>query len=218
MKTRREDFSACCSAFSRLRAAATSGRSCSAACRTFFKRDFMAVVEAPDGAGGDGELLLAAKPVADLLKRQIGLLCHEIEQPLLVCLERRATVPGAGFRRDAARSVPPVEPTHCRRRGKVENTRNLTPTLSLLDHLNRTFAQVFRVPLRHSIPPPPLTEHSNLICATLGIPRGSSDSHQVENALVCPHPPSFGPFSLPCQITLVCLLTPPCCRLRSMPG
>jgi hypothetical protein len=35
----------------------------------FFKRDPMAVVEAPDGAGGDSELLLAAKPVANLLKR-----------------------------------------------------------------------------------------------------------------------------------------------------
>ena len=26
--------------------------------------------------------------------------------------------------------------------------------------------------------------HSNLICAIMGIPRGRSDSHQVENALV----------------------------------
>jgi hypothetical protein len=39
-----------------------------------------AVAEAPDGAGGESEL--AAKPVANLLKRQIGHLCHEIEQPL----------------------------------------------------------------------------------------------------------------------------------------
>src|SRR5262249_46793587 len=28
------------------------------------------------------------------------------------------------------------------------------------------------------------TEHSNLICATAGIPRGNSDSHQAETALV----------------------------------
>jgi len=27
------------------------------------------------------------------------------------------------------------------------------------------------------------TEHSNLICATAGIPRGNSDSHQAETAL-----------------------------------
>jgi Enoyl-(Acyl carrier protein) reductase len=28
-----------------------------------------------------------------------------------------------------------------------------------------------------------MTKHSNLICATVGIPRGSSDSHQAEAAL-----------------------------------
>src|SRR6478736_6594853 len=93
---------------------------CAAACRTFFKRDLVAVVEAPDGADGDSELFLAAKPVANLLKRQIRLLRHQIEQPLLVRLERRATVSSAGFRRNAARSVPPVKPTHCRRGSKFE--------------------------------------------------------------------------------------------------
>src|SRR5215510_9800703 len=183
MNTRREGFSVGCSAFSSLRAAATSGRSCSAACRTFFERDVVAVVEAPDGAGGDGQLLLAAKPVADLLERQIGLLRHEIEQPLLVRLERRTTVPSAGFRRDAPRSVPPVKPTHCRRGSKVEHTRDLPPALSLLDHNNRTLPQVLRVTLCHGTPPPLPMERSNLICATLGIPCGCSDSHQVESAL-----------------------------------
>src|SRR5689334_15075322 len=154
MNTRREGFSVGCSAFRALRAAATSGRSCSAACRTFFKRDLVAVVEAPHRADGDSELLFAAKPVADLLKRQIRLLRHEIEQPLLVCVERRTTVPSAGFRRDAPRSVPPVKPTHCRRGSKVEHTRDLPPALSLLDHNNRTLPQVLRVTLCHGIPPP----------------------------------------------------------------
>src|SRR6516225_4572300 len=50
-----------------LRAAATSGRCLLGRVQDFFKRDPMAVVEAPDGAGGDSELLLAAKPVANLL-------------------------------------------------------------------------------------------------------------------------------------------------------
>src|SRR5687767_4812221 len=132
MKTRREALSAGCSAFSSLRAAATSGRSCSAACRTFFERDLVAVVEAPNGAGGDSKLLLAAKPVTDLLKRQVGLLRHEIEQPLRVRLERRAAVPGAGFCRDAALSLPPVQPTYRRRGCKLEHTRHLPPALPLL--------------------------------------------------------------------------------------
>jgi IstB-like ATP binding protein len=183
MNTRREGFSAGCSAFSALRAAATSGRSCSAACRTFFKRDLVALVEAPHRADSDSELLLAAKPVANLLKCQIRLLRHEIEQPLLVRLERRTTVPSAWFRRNAARSVPPVKPTHCCRGSKVEHTRGLPPALPFLHYRNRALAQVLRVTLRHRIPPPLPTEHSNLICATLGIPCGCSDSHQVESAL-----------------------------------
>src|SRR5215831_15617952 len=111
MKTRRDALSTGCSAFSCLRAAATSGRSCSAACRTFFECDLVAVVEAPDGAGGDTELLLATQPVADLLKRQVGLSRHKIEQPLRVRLERRATVAGAGLRGDTASTVPPIKPT-----------------------------------------------------------------------------------------------------------
>ena len=183
MKRRREGFSAGCLAFNSSRAAATSGRSCSAACRTFFERDLVAVVEPPDRAGGNSELLLTAQTVADLLKCQVGLLRHEIEQPLLVDLERRAAVAGAGSRRDAALPLPPIKPTHRRRGGKLEQTRDLPPAFSLLHHCNRTLAQVFRVPLRHGTPPLPLTKHSNLICTTVGIPRGSSDSHQVETAL-----------------------------------
>lgn len=97
MKTRRDAFSAGCSALSFARAAATSGRSCSAACRTFFERDLVAVEEAPDRAYGNGELLLATQAVADFLERQIGLFGDEVEQPLRMRLERRAAVPGAGL-------------------------------------------------------------------------------------------------------------------------
>src|SRR5262249_4379418 len=115
---------------------------------------------------------------------QIRLFCHEIKQPLLVRLERRTTVTGPRFGRDVARPAPPIEPTHCRGGCEIEHTRDLPPALSLLDHRNRTLPQVFRVPLPHGFPPSVSTEHSNLICATAGIPRGNSDSHQAETALV----------------------------------
>jgi len=94
----------------------------------------MAVVEAPDGADGDSELLLAAKPVANLLKRQIGLIGHEIEQPLLVRLERRATVASAGFRRNTTRSEPAIEPTHRRREARLSRratSRRLSPSSTI---------------------------------------------------------------------------------------
>jgi len=71
-----------------LRAAATSGRSCSAACRTFFERDLVPVLEAPDRAHGGIKLHFAPQPVADLFEPQVGLLRNQIEQPSLVCLKR----------------------------------------------------------------------------------------------------------------------------------
>src|SRR5687767_12342385 len=80
------------------------------------------------------------KPVPDLLERQVGLLLHKIEQPLRVRFEWRAAVTGAGLRRDATRSVPPVEPAHRRRGGEIEQPRHLPPALPLLDQLHRTRA------------------------------------------------------------------------------
>src|SRR5882724_6219169 len=185
MNTRREAFSPGCSAFSSCRAAATSGRSCSAACRTFFECNLVAVVEAPDGAHGDLERLLAPKPVSDFLERQIWLFRHEIEQPFLVRIERQATVSGAGLGFDRARRGPAIHPANGSGRCEIEHTRDLSPALSLLDHRNRTRAQVLRVTLCHRFSPSLPTENSNLICATDGIPRGRSDSHQVESALAC---------------------------------
>src|SRR5215831_2048683 len=169
-----------CSAFARPRHRADPARTHGG---LFFEGDLMPVVEAPHRAHRDAELLLSAKSLADFLERQIRLFCHEIKQPLLVRLERRATVTGPRFGRDVARPAPPIEPTHRCGGCKVEQTRDLPPALSLLDHRNRTLPQVFRVPLRHGFPPSVSTEHSNLICATAGIPRGNSDSHQAETAL-----------------------------------
>src|SRR5262245_18053173 len=110
------------------------------------------------------------KSLADFLERQIRLFCHEIKQPLLVRLERRATVTGARFGPDVAGLAPPIEPTHCCGGCKIGQTRDLPPAVSLLDHRNRTLPHVFRVPLAHGFPPSVSTEHSNLICATAGIP------------------------------------------------
>src|SRR5215813_3923409 len=124
----------------------------------FFERDLVAVVEAPHRAHGDAELLLSTKSFADFLQRQIGLLGNEVEQPILVRLERRPTVASAGFIFDAACRRPQVEPTHCCRSGDVEQARDLAPALTLLDQCNRARTQVIRVPPRHGISPPLLTE------------------------------------------------------------
>src|SRR5262245_38285717 len=116
MKMRHGASSLGCSALSAARSVATSGRSCSAACKVFFKGDVVTVVEAPDRANASFLLLLLAQPRADLLERQVRLSGDEVEQPLLVPLERRPAVAGAGLGIDAARRRPPLNPANCRRR------------------------------------------------------------------------------------------------------
>src|SRR6476469_9983553 len=110
MNTRRRGLRDGCSAFSSARAAATSGRSCSAACRVFFKGDLVTLIETSDRTPAGLELLLAREPPADLLERQVGLRGDEVEQPLLVRLKRRAAVAGAGLRRHASRRRPALDP------------------------------------------------------------------------------------------------------------
>src|ERR1019366_4672295 len=70
------------SAFNSARAAATSGRSCSAACSVFFKGDVVTLVEAPDRANAGFVLLHGAQPHTDFLKRQVRLRGNQIQQPL----------------------------------------------------------------------------------------------------------------------------------------
>src|SRR5487761_960545 len=86
-----------CSAFSAVRAAATSGRSCSAACSVFFKRDAVPLVKSPNRGSADLQPFGRCQPCADLIECQIRFSGHQIEQPLLMRLKRRATVAGAGL-------------------------------------------------------------------------------------------------------------------------
>jgi hypothetical protein len=70
-----------CSAFSSARAAATSGRSCSAACSVFFERNAVPLVKPPDRGSADLQCFGRCQPRADLVECQIGLGAHQIEQP-----------------------------------------------------------------------------------------------------------------------------------------
>src|SRR5260370_40865648 len=76
-----------CSAFNSARAAATSGRSCSAACNVFFKRDAVPLVKPPDRGSADLQSFGRCEPCADLIECQIGLSVHQVEQPLLLRLD-----------------------------------------------------------------------------------------------------------------------------------
>src|SRR5271156_219640 len=96
IKTRRDATSLDCSTFSSARAAATSGRSCSAACKVFFKRDVVAFVKAPDRGRTGFQPFLGLEPRPNLVERQIRLRCDQIKQPLAMRLERRPAVARAG--------------------------------------------------------------------------------------------------------------------------
>src|ERR1700733_5568365 len=113
MNTQRGALREGCSAFSAARAAATSGRSCSAACRVFFERNLLTIVEAPDRARSNLELLRAADPQADVIERQVRLRGDKIEQPLLMLVQRRAAMASAGFGFDAAGRRPALDPAVC---------------------------------------------------------------------------------------------------------
>src|SRR5258708_17167564 len=123
MKTRRGASSLDCSTFSSARAAATSGRSCSAACGVFFERDVVAFVETPDRSRTGFQPFLGLEPRANLFERQVRLCCDQIKQPLATCLERRATVARARQCRYTARSLPALDPADCIRGAETQHPR-----------------------------------------------------------------------------------------------
>src|ERR1700678_2170835 len=152
MNTRRRALSDGCSAFNSARAAATSGRFCSAACRVFFEGDIVTLIESPDRAPPGLELLFADKPRADLVERQVGLRSDEVEQPPLMRLERRAAMAGARLRRDASRVRPAFEPADRSRNANIEQTCRFSPALACLDHTDHPSPKIVRVSLRHRAP------------------------------------------------------------------
>src|SRR5215472_2680114 len=170
MKTRRGARSWGCSAFSATRSAATSGRSCSAACNVFFEGDVVTIEEAPDRTDAGLLLSLRAQTHADLLERQIRLRGDQLDQPLLVLLQRRAAVSRAGLGLDVAGLPPAIHPPDRRRSAEVENARHLACTFAGLDKFNRTHPEVLGVSLRHRLPLQVLPGTPNLICETKGIP------------------------------------------------
>src|ERR1700730_18040464 len=141
------------------------------------------IVEAPDRARSNLELLRATEPQADVIKRQVRLRGDKIEQPLLMLVQRRAAMAGAGLGLDAAGRRPALGPADRRRGTDVEQTCRLPRAVTLLDDRDDPHPQVFRVSLRHRVPPPLSSQEPNLICTPEGTPYDPSDSNQTESAL-----------------------------------
>jgi hypothetical protein len=115
------------------RVEATSGRSCSAACSVLFERDAVPLVKSPNRGSTDLQSFGRRQPYANLIECQIGFSSHQIEKPLLMRLEGRATVAGAGLRCDAAGCMPAIHPADSGRGLKIKQARGFPAALAALD-------------------------------------------------------------------------------------
>src|SRR5262249_12725925 len=133
---------------------ATSGRSCSAACRLFFERHFLGLQEVPDR--------LAAHPDAagcklglDAAQRQIRLHGQPPQQPVALTREHERPIPPPHrLARRAPRRPVALRPPHNARNADYELPRRLTATLAAFDRRHHPFAQIKRIRSRHPYWPP----------------------------------------------------------------
>src|SRR5712692_627060 len=91
------------------RAAATSGRSCSAACTVFFEADTFPGVEPPHRSVADADAALL-QLVADLLQRQVRSHFDPLQKPGPLALQARTVIAAHGLRRHAAGVLPAPNP------------------------------------------------------------------------------------------------------------
>src|SRR5262249_12271462 len=136
MKTRRSGSSLACPSAQVVRAAATSGRSCSTAHTLFFEADAVAVEEPPDRSNPGFLLALLQQAALDLLQRQVGFLPNQFKQPFLVLLQRRAALAFIGFGLKAAGLPPALHPADRRRIPDHKLSRRRTRRRATLDHLD----------------------------------------------------------------------------------
>src|SRR5450759_5689556 len=118
MKTSRFRSSLGCCFCKALRPAVTSGRSCSAARRLFFKAQIQMMQESGDRRLTDRHLLLRQKGL-DLCQRDIRLLRHQLPDQFLVRGQSISLVPAEFGRTNAARFT--VQPTEAHDRADTHS-------------------------------------------------------------------------------------------------
>jgi hypothetical protein len=171
MNTSRPGSSVLCFRIQCRRARATSGRSCSAACRVFFNADIMALEETMHRATATRNPRFAHRS-NHFVQCQIRLLVNQGQQPLRVLLQWR-DAPSNRLRRRAPRRLPPLHPLDRRTWTQIEPFGSLPTRRTSFDRPNHPLAQVPGIRLRHcsvpqkAKPMPP----DSLIRPLLGIPR-----------------------------------------------
>ena len=151
INTSRVELSMPCRRFQDRRAWATSGRSCSAARRLFFKADFMALEEFPYGSATACNPMLV-HGTDHFIQRQVRLFLNQREQPRRMCLQwRRAPATRLGCATSSLAKA--LHPFHCRTWTDVEQLGCLTTRGPAFHACNHPHANIRRVCLRHGQPP-----------------------------------------------------------------
>jgi hypothetical protein len=150
MKTRQVESSSPCSRIQRRRARATSARSCSDACRTFFERDAVTLQKSKQRRAAAGYLPLVHRS-DNLIERAITLLLDKGDNLLGMVFQRRAAAAvGLG---GVSPLVPPrLMPPHRRADADTKALRRFVPCRALVNCLHHTFAQIRRIRSCHGSP------------------------------------------------------------------
>src|SRR5260221_6320935 len=160
-----------------LRAAATSGRSCSAARKLFFKGQLQMMQKPRDRRLSDRDLFLR-QSVFEFGQRDVRLLRYQLPHQILVRRQRENFVAAEFGRVDAARLPVKLKEADHRADADPALLRSFRDRGPALDRLDHTPTQIRRIWLRHSCRLPP-ADSLNHIRAAMGIP----DSAFSGNAL-----------------------------------
>src|ERR1700726_3032015 len=178
MNTRRLGSSCFWSSCQRVRSAAMSGRSCSAARTIFFKGDLLLGEESPNRAIAEADIS-RGKLAPYVMKRQIGRRRDGGEQPVSLVFETRIALPAHRLGRDAPGPPEPLRPPHDTAHADAEPLGRIPAACARHNSRHHARAKIFRIGLRHPSWPLParILNHDK---ALLGIP---PDSVTVHNAL-----------------------------------
>src|SRR6266550_1014735 len=137
-----------------LRAAATSGRSCSAARKLFFKGQLQMMQKPRDRRLSDRDLFLR-QSIFEFGQRDVRLLRYQLPHQILVRRQREIFIAAEFGRVDAARLPVKLEEADDRTDADPALLRGFRDRGPALDRLDHTPTQIRRIWLRHSCRPPP---------------------------------------------------------------
>ena len=163
MKTSRLGSSLGCCFCRALRAAATSGRSCSVARRLFFKGQLQMMQKPGDRRLADRYLLLRQSGLK-LRQRDIRLFRHQLPDQILVRCQNELLVATELGRADATRPAVKSQKAHDRADAHATLLRSFRYGRAVLNRADYACTQVLRIGLRYPCWPPPSRKLESYSC------------------------------------------------------